>query len=106
VRDARREGASEEQLAAIRQWLSASQAPFEVWPENAEAVAAFLSACSQWRVATMSSMAGSRIVYLGLDYTGARAGIEAAGIAITPQLWADVCVMEAAARAALNGDAE
>lgn len=54
----------------------------------------------------MSSMAGSRVVYLGLDYTGARAGIEASGIAITPALWADVCIMEAAARAALNGSAE
>jgi Phage related hypothetical protein (DUF1799) len=105
VTDARREGASDEELAAIRQWLAPASAPFEVWPENAPAVAAFLSACSQWRVATLSNMERARIVYLGLDYAGARIAIEAAGIAITPQLWADLCVMEAAACAALNGDA-
>jgi hypothetical protein len=75
-----------------------------VWPENVEALAAFLAASTQWRVASLSTMTRARLVYLGLDYAGARAGIEAAGITLTPSLWADVCIMEEAARAALNED--
>lgn len=43
------------------------------------------------------------LVFLGLDYAGARIGIEAAGIAITPELWAGLRIMERAAARALNG---
>lgn len=39
----------------------------------------------------------------GLDYQGARAGLELAGIAVTPALWGELRVIEAAAVAALNG---
>lgn len=39
---------------------------------------------------------------LGLDYTAARAGLRLAGMKVTPDLWSDVQVIEAAACAALN----
>lgn len=69
-----------------------------LWPEHVEAVNAFLVASTQWRV-----VAGlSRLVTLGLDYVGAKAGIEAAGITITPPLWSALRVMEIAACAELN----
>ncbi len=38
----------------------------------------------------------------GLDYAGARAGLGLAGLNVTPDLWSDVQVIEAAAVAALN----
>lgn len=41
--------------------------------------------------------------FLGLDYAGARAGLECAGHAITPDLWADILIMEKAATRAANG---
>jgi hypothetical protein len=96
---------NDEAVGAIRE---AMQRPAEgdegVWPENVGVVEAFLSISSQWRTASIGGgLSPSRLVYLGLDYAGARAGIEAAGIAITPELWAGVRVMEDAACDALNG---
>lgn len=69
-----------------------------VWAQNVPALTAFLVASTQWRV-----VAGAADLFvLGLDYAGARAGIEGAGIEITPQLWGDLQVIEAAALAELN----
>jgi len=39
---------------------------------------------------------------VGLDYTAARAGLRMSGIRITPQLWAEVQVIESAAVAAMR----
>lgn len=72
-----------------------------VWPEHVEAVLAFLSIQTQWRRESLP-MGGSRIT--GLDYTGARAGLEMAGFDITPDLWCDVIMIEAGALDARNGD--
>jgi len=38
----------------------------------------------------------------GLDYAGARAGLDLAGIAVTPALWADLQSIEHGAIAAMN----
>nr|WP_255417512.1 DUF1799 domain-containing protein [Maritimibacter sp. 55A14] len=70
-----------------------------VWPENVTPVCAFLVSTTQWRTAQLEG----RIVCLGLDYAGVRAGLEGAGVEITPELWGDLQVMEAAAVAALRG---
>lgn len=43
----------------------------------------------------------SGLIVLGLDYTAARAGLRAAGIRVTPALWADLQALEIAARDAL-----
>lgn len=69
-----------------------------IWPDNVAAVEAFLACETQWRAVPGSK----RLVFIGLDYAGATAGIAAAGITVTPPLWSAVRVMEMAAREALN----
>lgn len=69
-----------------------------VWAENVPAVTAFLAVATQWRVAA----GATGLLVTGLDYGGARAGIEALGIAITPRLWGDLQVIEAGALAEMN----
>ncbi len=71
-----------------------------VWPEHAATVEAFLAIAGQWRM--VAGMGG--MLALGLDYAGAQAGLELAGIEATPALWADIRVIEAGAKAAMNGD--
>lgn len=39
----------------------------------------------------------------GLDYAGVRVGLDAAGIEVTPDLWADLRAVEIGAMAELNG---
>lgn len=73
-----------------------------VWPENWPALIAFLTVCTQFRALPFRE----GFIALGLDYTGARAGLDMAGIEVTPALWADVQQIEAAAVAALNGTDE
>ncbi len=64
---------------------------------------AFLAAASQWRAVSIGGgLAPARLYWIGLDYAGARAGIELSGITITPELWAGVQIMEDEARNALN----
>lgn len=66
-------------------------------------VSAFLSVETQWRtVAIGGGFAPSRLLWLGLDYTAVRAGLEAEGFAVTPELWRDLRLMEAAALSELN----
>lgn len=45
-----------------------------------------------------------RIVWVGLDYAAARAGLDLAGLTITPEIWAQVRLIEAGAREELNAD--
>nr|WP_269724455.1 DUF1799 domain-containing protein [Roseovarius sp. TM1035] len=70
-----------------------------VWPHNVPAVRAFLAVCNQWRTVS-AGLAGFRVV--GLDYTAARAGLRMSGVRITPELWAEVQVIEGAAVAAMR----
>ena len=61
---------------------------------------AFCAIFSQWRIVALAS---GRMFYSGLDYAGTRAGLEEAGIAVTPQLWAGIRIMEIEAKRVLNG---
>lgn len=74
-----------------------------VWPDNVQIVRAFLAVETQWRTAVAGGMESSRILFVGLDYTAVRAGLDAVGIEITPDLWSGLQVMEGDARAAMNG---
>jgi len=74
-----------------------------VWPENWSAVKAFLSVSTQWNA--IGRMDGS-VYWQGLDYAGAERGFAMAEIAIDAALWADIRLMEAAARNRLNGSME
>lgn len=71
----------------------------EVWTEVEAAVRAFLAVSGQWRAAA-GGMGG--VIWVGLDYTAARAGLDLAGITVTPEDWARVRLIEAGARAELN----
>ncbi|SDY55486.1 DUF1799 domain-containing protein [Citreimonas salinaria] len=78
------------------------QAPPEedgVWPENAEAIQAFLAVAQQWRCIPRMDAAP---LWLGLDYTAAEAGLRMAGVDVTPPLWEQVRLIEAGAAGALN----
>lgn len=66
-----------------------------VWPQNLAAVQAFFAVQTQFR----TEPTGAR----GLDYAGARAGFDLAGIAVTPDLWAKVRTIEQGAKDAING---
>lgn len=109
IEDGRRFGMDAQSLARLTAAISATlriAAETDgdgVWPENVEAVTAFYAVTSQWRVVSMSGgFAPGRLVTIGLDYAGVRAGLDAEQIAVTPDLWRDLRIMEDAACAALN----
>lgn len=78
--------------------LSAPDDEDGVWPAHIEAVRAFLAVADQWRVITGESGG----YWMGLDYGAVRAGLDLAGIVLTPAQWADVQMIEAGAKAARN----
>ncbi|WP_439523264.1 DUF1799 domain-containing protein [Marivita sp.] len=59
-----------------------------VWPENAEAVRAFL------RIQSLFRFPGAFGGTCGLEYGGVRDGLEMAGFEITPELWAQLQCVE------------
>ena len=63
-------------------------------------VDAFVAVSSQWRLVPLPS---GRVHWQGLDYAGARAGLEQAQILLTPSQWVGVQIMEREAAAVLNG---
>lgn len=102
AREARELGAPEEIVAQIE--AASDDGQFEVWEENWTTVEAFLFVSTQWRLAPYGGGLGPQMIYwVGLDYTAVRAGLEGAGIAAAPELWHGLRLMEAAARAVLNG---
>lgn len=74
---------------------------FEIWEEHLPALEAFLAVDGQWR-SIPRGMGGVR--WIGLDYSAVEAGLKFAGIAMTPETWADFQLIEAGARDELNGD--
>ena len=84
--DLRRFGADE---ASIEVALGPKEEGFKVWPENWPALQAFLAVQTQWA----SGMGGAT----GLDYMRVRAGLEMAGIEVTPELFQSLRLMESAA---------
>lgn len=70
-----------------------------IWHQNEPALRAFLAVATQWRY---SGGGMGPLFAIGLDYGAARAGLRMAGIKVTPELWSDVQVIEAAATAAMN----
>ncbi len=118
LQGARNAGMDAESLAALRETITAGDALTEdhefarIWPDNIATVEAFLSIATQWRVVACSmggaiGPGGGAIgpaipIYIALDYAAVRAGLDAEGIAVTPELWRGLRVMEQAAAAALN----
>lgn len=90
--DALAMGATPESVEAAH---GPEQKEFAVWPENWAALQAFLSVQSQWAV----GMSGPT----GLDYVRVKAGLEMAGVAITPELFAQLRLLERGALDAMSG---
>ena len=72
-----------------------------LWPEHAEAVEIFVLLSDFWR---LNPRANSNHVFLGLDRVQAEAELRLSGIAVTPERWAEIRLIELGAVAALNGD--
>jgi len=104
--DARRWGFDEEAIAGLLEELGVAAVDFAVWAVNVPAVNAFLAVASQWRTALEPVEGGFRTYWVGLDYAGAGVALDKLEIAVTPRIWADLSVMELAARAALNGETD
>jgi hypothetical protein len=47
-------------------------------------------------------MEQARVVWIGLDYAAARAGLELAGLEVTPEVWADLRAIEEGAIEGMN----
>jgi hypothetical protein len=91
-----------ELIAQLEQVPDPADSELGIWPENWPIVSAFAGICGQWRVVGLSTMAGARLSYIGLDYAGVRAGLVCARIRITSELWDGIRIMEAAMRSELN----
>lgn len=91
-----RDGAPAELIEQLRRDDSAA----EIWPDNQPAAEAFFAVSTQWRTCPRGD---GGIYWQGLDYAGVIAGLRAAGIRVTKALWADLRIIEAAARDTLNG---
>jgi Phage related hypothetical protein (DUF1799) len=73
-----------------------------LWADHLDAFTAFLAVCTQWCRITP----GDGTVRLGgLDYAGVRAGLDMAGIVMTPEAWAQLQAIERGARDAWNREA-
>lgn len=74
-----------------------------IWADNVAALQAFLHVAGQWRIVAPGDGSVRRA---GLDYAGVQAGLVLAGVAMTPELWAEVRLIEAGAvEAGLEGAA-
>ncbi len=107
IEDARRFGfdpvSMAELVEALRDPADADEDDDGVWPEHIEIVQAFLAVDTQWRtVPAGGGFAPMMPIWVGLDYSAVRVGLEAEGIAITPELWRGLRVMEDEASHELN----
>jgi hypothetical protein len=82
-------------IEGAEEWLEEQEPePFAVLPENAQSVELFLLSSTQWRFAEG--------LPVSLDYPGVEAAARLAGIAMTPELFADIRIMERAAVEAMR----
>jgi hypothetical protein len=75
--------------ASIDAMLGPEEKDFGVWPENWDAMRAFLAVQTQWS----TGMGGPT----GLDYTRVRSGLELAGVPVTQELFSQLRTLEFAA---------
>lgn len=73
---------------------------FAVWPENMAVVDAWMIVNSQWNAL---SLANGQVLWLGLRYGDAKVSLDQAAIALTPEQWSRLRLMERVAAATLNG---
>lgn len=68
-----------------------------VWERHASALHAFVAVDTQWRI-----VMGEKAYWVGLDYAAVKAGLDLAGLSLTPGEWSDVQMIEKGALEALN----
>lgn len=73
-----------------------------LWAEHLPAWRAWCEVSGQWRTIALSTEAGARVVWVGLDYAAAKSGLEMAGISVTPACWAEIRLIEEGATEELN----
>ena len=72
-----------------------------IWEDHLPALLAFLAVSGQWRTRP-HGMGETR--WIGLDYAAVSAGFAFADIDMTPEVWADLRLIEAGALDELNKD--
>ncbi len=70
-----------------------------LWASNLPALRAFLAVATQMRWVPLAS---GGVGLAGIDYQGARAGLDLAGHTVTPDMWSDIRQIEMGAMMALN----
>lgn len=73
----------------------------DLWEEHLPAWLAWTKISGQWRTVARGGMAGG-VVWLGLDYGAAEAGLRLAGITLAPAQWEQVRVIEEGAVSEMN----
>lgn len=97
VRQLREGGCPEEEIAKLI-GQEGDDEDYQVWPENADALRAFLFCGTQWRVASVGGgMTPSVVVWLGLEYAEVRAYWERHPPADVEDSWWALQVLEAEA---------
>ncbi len=74
----------------------------ELWEMHIPAWRAWCAVSGQMRTEALNTMESARIVWLGLDYSAAKAGLGLAGIGVSPEEWDEVRTIEGAAVEELN----
>lgn len=74
-----------------------------IWEWHVPAWNAWCVISGQWRCVSVATMERAKLIWLGIDYAAAAAGLALAGVQITPEIWADVRQIEAGAVKELNG---
>ena len=77
-------------------------AAVEIWEDHIPAWNAWCAIGGQMRGLSISTLAGAYVEWLGLDYGAAKAGLDLAGIEVSPKIWNEVRVIEGAAIEELN----
>ena len=95
ITDARRMGASAAQIEDLKKHLSLETNEFiGVWPENAEAMSAFVAASNQWRTVVRQYDGRIYSFYQSLDYASAMIAWAACHIKPTRDFMDQIMVIE------------
>lgn len=92
----------------MRQDLAAGEDPeevFDVYGENVVACRLFLAVQTQWRVIGLSTMAAARPLRMGLDYVAVEVAARFCGLAVEPDDFDRLRIMEAEAITAFGEQA-
>jgi hypothetical protein len=82
--------------------VPAEPVELELWADHQAAWRAWCEVSGQWRTVGLGTMERAWLFWMGLDYGAAKAGLELAGIEVSPETWADLRVIEEGAIEEMN----